>query len=642
MALTQDAIRRLTVIATETGLTSVNQKLIANARAHDDVAASSLRSLRATEAADARVQALLRQRDRAVSAISGGIGGIASRGGAETLAMVGRIAPAVLTAYAAFKLANATVERGVELLDKYGLAGQRAMFGSGVDEGLSRLTRFQNDDASLRQIQYATELSDRLETARKTISDFSKLQFDLTDPALKLMHAWVLINEQVAKVVDTINKVSPSALGVVGNAMLGAVIPGYTAARNLLSSGQGGPEPSGADAMSLARKRLAAGMGGGFVGRFNQSVMDLQNPPKDDKPREIAQRRNEWDRALDSLSRSIALQEADAKAVGLNAGAHARLRAEAQLLEAGMRAGLNEETVRASKNFQDLTARAQGAANALADKRLRSDLGFERDQFGRTDTEQGIASRMRGAGLEVDLDSAIAKEIRFNEQLRQTRDLMSDISGGALRDIRSGLLEGAKGWEIFQRAGANALNKISDKLLDMANQQLVAAAFGGTGGGLVGGFLSSIFGGGAGAGGNYGASLAGGSGAVTNASTGLVVGGLHSGGIAGRDASFYRNIHPAYFENAPRYHSGGMAGLAPDEVPAILQRGERVIPRGQADGGGGSTVTYNDNRVYNDVTPGVMAKMEARLRQERSSVVNEVLKMMKKQRGADPNLYAPA
>jgi len=40
-------------------------------------------------------------------------------------------------------------------------------------------------------------------------------------------------------------------------------------------------------------------------------------------------------------------------------------------------------------------------------------------------------------------------------------------------------------------------------------------------------------------------------------------------------------------------HQGGIAGLAPGEVPAILQKGERVIPRGQSgmSGGGGLAVS---------------------------------------------------
>ncbi len=36
------------------------------------------------------------------------------------------------------------------------------------------------------------------------------------------------------------------------------------------------------------------------------------------------------------------------------------------------------------------------------------------------------------------------------------------------------------------------------------------------------------------------------------------------------------------FANAPRMHGGGWVGLKPDEVPAILQKGERVLNRREA------------------------------------------------------------
>ena len=53
------------------------------------------------------------------------------------------------------------------------------------------------------------------------------------------------------------------------------------------------------------------------------------------------------------------------------------------------------------------------------------------------------------------------------------------------------------------------------------------------------------------------------------------------------------------FAGAPRMHSGGWAGLRPDEVPAILQRGERVLSRreaaGYGNGGNGGNVTVNIN-----------------------------------------------
>jgi hypothetical protein len=36
------------------------------------------------------------------------------------------------------------------------------------------------------------------------------------------------------------------------------------------------------------------------------------------------------------------------------------------------------------------------------------------------------------------------------------------------------------------------------------------------------------------------------------------------------------------FKNANRYHTGGIPGLKHDEVPAILLKGECVLPRGGA------------------------------------------------------------
>jgi len=56
----------------------------------------------------------------------------------------------------------------------------------------------------------------------------------------------------------------------------------------------------------------------------------------------------------------------------------------------------------------------------------------------------------------------------------------------------------------------------------------------------------------------------------------------HTGGVIGETAKYRNNVSPAVFLGAPRMHRGGLAG---DEVPAILQRGETVIPRGARMGG---------------------------------------------------------
>lgn len=55
----------------------------------------------------------------------------------------------------------------------------------------------------------------------------------------------------------------------------------------------------------------------------------------------------------------------------------------------------------------------------------------------------------------------------------------------------------------------------------------------------------------------------------------------HTGGVVGALNTF-RNVSPLVFAGAPRYHSGGIAGLAADEVPTILRRGEEVLTRQDA------------------------------------------------------------
>ncbi len=78
----------------------------------------------------------------------------------------------------------------------------------------------------------------------------------------------------------------------------------------------------------------------------------------------------------------------------------------------------------------------------------------------------------------------------------------------------------------------------------------------------------------------------------------------HTGGVIGRDSLPTRTVSPAWFQNAMRYHSGGIAGLKPGEIPAILQRGEDVLtaqdPRHVGNGGGAGQQPIN-LRVVNAI-----------------------------------------
>ena len=63
----------------------------------------------------------------------------------------------------------------------------------------------------------------------------------------------------------------------------------------------------------------------------------------------------------------------------------------------------------------------------------------------------------------------------------------------------------------------------------------------------------------------------------------MLSGVFHAGGLVGAPAP-QRQVPSLAFADAPRLHAGGMAGLRPDEVPAILERGELVLSRAQVAG----------------------------------------------------------
>jgi hypothetical protein len=107
--------------------------------------------------------------------------------------------------------------------------------------------------------------------------------------------------------------------------------------------------------------------------------------------------------------------------------------------------------------------------------------------------------------------------------------------------------------------------------------------------GAVGSGISGMFGGGSG--GGYDAALG------KWSSSGIPY--HHAGGIVGDPTTPRKSVPDWLFHFAPRLHSG----LAPDEFPAILQRGERVIPKGGQAGGQAVIVNIqaNDAKSFQDM-----------------------------------------
>lgn len=99
--------------------------------------------------------------------------------------------------------------------------------------------------------------------------------------------------------------------------------------------------------------------------------------------------------------------------------------------------------------------------------------------------------------------------------------------------------------------------------------------------------------------GAFGAGSAG-AGTASSANVGNVVGGglnraptSHTGGVVGEKTGFSKTVSAAIFASAKRFHEGGLVGLKSDEVPTILQTGERVLDRGEARAYGRGTGAMN-------------------------------------------------
>jgi len=189
-------------------------------------------------------------------------------------------------------------------------------------------------------------------------------------------------------------------------------------------------------------------------------------------------------------------------------------------------------------------------------------------------------------GLKEFQENAITTFKAGSDAVASLAGAMSSTMSTMFFDVITGRFESLR--DAFKSFGDSILRIFTDMLAQMAVKSMMSGL-----GGLFGGagLLGGLFGGGAtaAAGSTFGASSLGGV-----FSSGLL---FHGGGVVGSGGQQSRAVDPFIFANAPRYHRG----LFPDEVPAILQKGETVLPKGTSLSGGESGgSTYNINIMAMD------------------------------------------
>jgi hypothetical protein len=209
-------------------------------------------------------------------------------------------------------------------------------------------------------------------------------------------------------------------------------------------------------------------------------------------------------------------------------------------------------------------ASAQDRAGATAELRMRQRLGLRAGERA-SEEQSGLISRARSQavrGLEVD-----RQEQAFNELGRIGEQMFDRIGEAATRMA----LDGKNAFDSLKNLGNAVASELYQAFFRLALLNPLKNWLTGSNSptlGDMGGVLGRIFGGG-----GVGAAPASWGDAASGYA--LVNNVFHEGGVAGTGDGRMRPVPLGIFADAPRFHTGGFIG--PDEVPAILQRGEGVF-----------------------------------------------------------------
>jgi lambda family phage tail tape measure protein len=170
------------------------------------------------------------------------------------------------------------------------------------------------------------------------------------------------------------------------------------------------------------------------------------------------------------------------------------------------------------------------------------------------------------AGLQRGMKSVASEATTFADDIENAYISMSEGMNDALFSF---VEEGKFNLESLRSLAADVLSDVAKGIFRRGVTDQATGFLGS----FVSSFAGSLFGGGGIGAGSF------------EAPVGAVV--AHTGGVIGFNANNKRDVPASLFTNAPRFHNGL---LRSDEVPTILQRGERVIPKNAEIGGSNLTI----------------------------------------------------
>jgi hypothetical protein len=345
----------------------------------------------------------------------------------------------------------------------------------------------------------------------------------------------------------------------------------------------------GTDAYAIAVNKLRAGLQDqaeqqrkvAEANTIAQKTLGDNSHVIDTNTQAVAAQNDAVDRAINTLTRHIGQQKADADAVGLGDGALASFRAQAAEAAAVLANG-GKETADQAARFAQLKIDAGNAADALAKVKVASQIEFAGKTALLSPEDVAIAQQLKGIyGNDVPaaLASTEAAAIRTNNAIKEGHDAIN----GFASDLVGGLLRGEDAMKSLGTAAANLVQKLASSNLTrfmnggsiFGSQDLNSAQ----GGLAVASAGVSAYQSGNAATGALSGAMAG----ATFGPAGAVVGGAAGsiGGILGADAAAKKKLEEAkqvWADAAPAFEkflntmTGGVQGDLGAQLEAARQQ----------------------------------------------------------------------
>lgn len=292
-------------------------------------------------------------------------------------------------------------------------------------------------------------------------------------------------------------------------------------------------------------------------------------------------------------------------------------------LNASTRARLSDANKKDGES--ETSKRRRQAIDEINRAVLQTKPSFDVAKAALDDWRENLIENLGGASAANQQYVDLIEQI-YNVRLKQIYDKSiidsSKWADGAARGLKRYADEATNAAKNSEKVFGDAAGKIEDTLVDMVStgefsmkklgdlvtsieQDILRSFIRQNISGPIANGLSSMLGGGGGSAGGAGGGIFG------SFFNDMFAGVFHSGGAVGDTPASRRSVPSYLFANAPRFHNG----LMPDEFPAILQRGETVVPKGKSMGG--MNINFNvstpNAQSFMDSQGQIMAKLAGNL-----------------------------